>query len=1000
MSDRWTPTNILNLFLPASSSGSAGAPISPEISRSLTELYESSDLENVTEVSTRISDYVQQYTSVLTTALAEPATVSPLRQAYRRSASVLTAFDPCKIKPVGKTTESGDAAKELVDDIVEVYDPPTLKQRWMLEPTIRADVLREFGTKQELITALEANPTGRPETVLQKVLELYINEAPVPIFDLLPQEQLAAHLQAVRWLESTSLNLPSTSAIQDAIDQREVPAVFSKMAGKNFVGREEELAVLRDYVEVLPASTNLRGIQRQVRRWLGLQRKPPLVIYGPGGVGKTTLISRFLLDHMHVPKEFKFPYVYLDFDNPRVSPGQSDSILTEAVRQLSIQYPNARAEFQAFLDVERESYDFEAPDSTDAILEYSAPAQEAQAADSLSRFAQLVNSIVKRNSKQGDYSLPLLIVLDTYEEVQYRGLRNEIKLWNLLDAIGSQFPTLRLVIFGRAPLDQLPTTSTQTTMQALSEFKRNSGVLFLKKLGIDDAGVAGELFDSVGGNPLSLKLAAEIYNREGAKTDLVKRDWVRSLFFFKASELLVQGQLYQRILNHIHDPDVRKLAHPGLVLRRITAELIQKVLAVPCGIDVPNEQRAKELFEALGREVALVMPESDGSLVHRADLRPKMLEFIERDKPVQAEEISELAVKYYLNKTRLEDRAEEIYHRLKLKQPANVVQGRWISGVEQFLRNVLPELPVESRPILGSLLGISVTSADLKAADLAVWEGYTERSADELIKLGHNEDALKKLAERTERTKGSPLYRIEARALASLQRLKEAEVAVQKALKAAAASGRRTELLDCVFLAAEISQQLKSKKRADEYLEQAFEIATGLNDRTKQILALLHRLRLRSNKKQDPEAAGLILELATLLGALPEIDWMSNKQLVRASVSMLGPDYADFFVRMIRRVGIGTLDPKQLSTLADGLTQLQKSKAVEQLTKDFAKTVGLTRTSAVSEIVPALQSSTRLDEFLEKLVPAMLTTPELAKQMWARFGSLFEQTKIQETQEA
>ena len=996
MSDRWTPTNILNLFRPVTEE-SASTPISPEVSRTLTELFESSDLENLAEVPTQISDYVQQYTSVLSPALAESAPVSPLRQAYRRSASVLTAFDPCKINPVEETVEPGDAAKELVDDIVEVYDPPTWNQRWMLEPTIRVAVLREFGTKQELIAALEANPTGRPETVVQKALELYINEDPVPIFDLLPQEQLAAHLQAVRWLEATSLNLPKTDAIQDTIDQREVPAVFSKMAGNNFVGREEELGLLRDYVEVLPASTNLRGIQRQVRRWLGLERKPPLVIYGPGGVGKTTLISKFLLDHMNVPEDFKFPYVYLDFDNPRVSPGHSDSILTEAVRQLSIQYPNARTEFQEFLDVERESQAVDAPDSSDAILEYSGPAREAQAADSLSRFAQLVNSIVKRNSKQGDYSLPLLIVLDTYEEVQYRGLRNEIKLWNLLDAIQSQFPTLRLVIFGRAPLDQLPTTSTQTTVQALSEFKRDAAVLFLNKLGIADSGVAGELFDSVGGNPLSLKLAAEIYNREGAKTDLIKRDWVRSLFFFKASELLVQGQLYQRILNHIHDPDVRKLAHPGLVLRRITAELIRKVLAVPCGIEVPDDERAKELFAALGREVALVVPESDGSLAHRADLRPKMLEFIERDKPVQAEQISTLAVEYYLNKERLEDRAEEIYHRLKLKQPANVVQARWISGVEQFLRNVLPELPVESRPILGSLLGIRVSGADLKAADLAVWEGYTARSTDELIKLGHNEEALKQLAQRTERTKGSPLYRIEARALASMKRLKEAEVAVQKALKATAASGRRSELLDCVFLAAEISLQLKSKKRADEYLKQAFEIATGLNDRTKQILALLHRLRIRSNKKQpepDSEAAGLILELATLLGALPEIDWMSNKQLVRASVSMLGPDYADFFVRMIRRVGIGTLDPKQLSSLAEGVAKLQKSAPVQQLTKDFAKTFSLPSKATVSEIVPALQTQLRLEEFLVKLVPLMLNTPDLAKQMWSKFASLFEHTSI------
>ncbi len=1004
MSDRWTPTNILKLFR-APSDETGGAPISAEISQGVTELFESNDPSAAPEASRKISDYLKHFSSVSNEPASETATVSALRQALRRSASVLTAFDPCKIKPTGQTADPDKTAQELFDDVVEVYDPPTPNQRWMLEPTIRSEVLREFGTKDELVAALDANPSWRPATVLQRVLESYINQNPLPMFDLLPQDQLAAHLQAVRWLEPTTLTLPKPETIQEAIDQREVPAVFSKMAGENFIGRVSELSLLRDYLEVLPASSGLQMVHRQVRKWLGLKTKPPLVIYGAGGVGKTTLISKFLLDHMRVPEGFKFPYVYLDFDNPRLSASDPNSILTEAVRQLSIQYPDAKTDFEEFLNVEQQRNTFHSLDESDSIVGFRGAEQESQAADSLSRFAQLVTSIIKRVGKngEGDYSLPLLIVLDTYEEVQYRGLRNEIQLWNLLDSIQANFPTLRLVIFGRAPLDIVPTSSTKTQMHPLSEFDRDSAVMFLKKMRIDDSAVAAELYDSVGGNPLSLKLAAEIYAREGAGTDLVKRDWLRSVFFFKASEVLIQGQLYQRILNHIHDQDVRKIAHPGLVLRRITPELIKDVLAGPCNIDVPTLDRASQLFNAFAREVALVTLTPEGVLIHRPDLRQKMLEFIERDKPAAAEQISRLAVNYYSPRETLQDRAEEIYHRLKLRDDAETIGSRWLPGIEPFLRNSINELPVESRSMLASYLGITISTEDVNAAGIAEWERYTAREAEELVKLGHYTQALEKIRRRKSRTKNSPLHRIEARALVSMKKLREAEKAIQNALKAAAASGRRSELLDCVFLAAEIAQRLKQRKRADEYLKQAAGIAEGLSDRPKQILAVLHRLRLKAQKKQtkpDPEEATLTAELATLLSSLPDPDWIANKNLVRASVSMLGSDYPDFFVRMFRRVGIGELDRKQLITLTRMLSSLQHSPSVKQFTRQFAKTLKLPEDAKLNEIVAALQTNRRLDEFLEKLVLLMAQAEDILIPQWSMFGSLFMQTSIEEDEHA
>ena len=41
---------------------------------------------------------------------------------------------------------------------------------------------------------------------------------------------------------------------------------------------------------------------------------------------------------------------------------------------------------------------------------------------------------------------------------------------------------------------------------------------------------------------------------------------------------VLQGVLFRRILGHIHTPEIRQLAHPGLVLRRITPDLIKEVL--------------------------------------------------------------------------------------------------------------------------------------------------------------------------------------------------------------------------------------------------------------------------------------------------------------------------------------------------------------------------------------------------------------------------------------
>jgi cellulose synthase operon protein C len=127
----------------------------------------------------------------------------------------------------------------------------------------------------------------------------------------------------------------------------------------------------------------------------------------------------------------------------------------------------------------------------------------------------------------------------------------------------------------------------------------------------------------VGGSPLSLTLAARIYHQTGLSgvDTIARRKWL----MFSIKEAEVQAALYWRFLDQI-DEDLRPLAHPGLILRRIDADVILKVLAGPCGLSL-TETKAQDLFGRLKEEVTLVSPNPDGTdaVRHLADLRRFML---------------------------------------------------------------------------------------------------------------------------------------------------------------------------------------------------------------------------------------------------------------------------------------------------------------------------------------------------------------------------------------
>ena len=100
------------------------------------------------------------------------------------------------------------------------------------------------------------------------------------------------------------------------------------------------MEALREYVNVIAAETVggkfARGVKR-ARRFVSLEARGAMTVWGIGGMGKTALISRFMLEHARTAAS-RFPFAYLDFDRATISPRRRAELLAEMCFQTSTQF--------------------------------------------------------------------------------------------------------------------------------------------------------------------------------------------------------------------------------------------------------------------------------------------------------------------------------------------------------------------------------------------------------------------------------------------------------------------------------------------------------------------------------------------------------------------------------------------------------------------------------------------------------------------------------------
>jgi len=623
-------------------------------------------------------------------------------RAYREAAAVLESIaDLEQLRPAGPAP-AGQAAELLEPDLVRTTGS-ACHGTVMLRPQVRAETISDLVADGRVGKALDANPRER-SGLLQGQLERYLTGPPGPLARTLPE--LEATLQVAVWLAGVVDGVPEVAEVQARVEYLRLLAQFEALAGDEvFRGRRRELDRLRGYIGVVAQESTGRRVGKRLTQWAMPERQPAISISGIGGAGKSSLVARFMLEHTRLAEEERIPFGYLDFARISLDVGEPVGLCRELLRQLDLQFPEQHfARGFGFLDDwrPRRSGDGSRVDTADTI----GPAMSV-----------LTDILGMLRSRLGPR--PYVIVLDTFEEIQYQGEERAFPFWELLSRMQDGAPFLRVVAAGRAPVESLVLAGREPRQIVLGDLDVDAAAAFLETQGIADPLLQRGFVETFGCMPLSLKLATSLAARTpGGAAALLGPD-ADGLALAAASDEVLQARLYGRILDWIADERVCRLAHPGLTLRRINPDIILNVLNEPCELLITSIDEATSLFGQLRRETSLVSVDSgDGDLVHRPDLRRVMLTMMLAGSPAQAEEIHRRALAWYGGDAflgrGLREQAEYVYHWLQLRHPDSDDTGihRALNQreVRASIQAAVDEFPVETQLWLAAL-GFKVSAA-------------------------------------------------------------------------------------------------------------------------------------------------------------------------------------------------------------------------------------------------------------------------------------------------
>lgn len=679
-----------------------------------------------------------------------PQVGRPEVEAIREVAAVSGAVRPADL--VGRQSDAGRRA-EMLGGIAAEFDRAVVDglMTWTMRSTHRSITLEQLATTAARLAAalrraehVKTDPAGH---VLRRLLaegpHADLGTARLPDH-VVGEASTADAVQALLWAmgaKDVDSILARTSAVVH------VESVLDSYAGlltHGVIGRDRERRRLEAFIQA-PEKADVAGV-------------PILTLTGIGGTGKSTLLGDVLrprLESLVTGREAP-AVVVIDLDRVAFRPDAEVELSFEVTRQLEVAWPElavALAEARAA--------------ETRSRIDRRELGSGVLWTEGLARSSSLLEWMVGdllRDSTRGD--APVLLVLDTFEEWQRaRPFYGPRSTWNDPEDVMAEWldrlrrsmgiSGLRVVVSGRAEFSRIPGESVE-----LGELDAASAGELLVRLGVErDA--ATRLAAQVGGNPLTLHVAARFVGR----LDLKEREsfLVADAMDPELDEELRRAVLYDRFLDHIGDGQVRKLAHPGLVLRRVTPELVKEVLAEPCGFAAMTTAEATDLVDRLADEVWLVRRADDGSLHHLPEVRRAMLAHMSHDPDTRdrIRTIHERAAAWYhpqvidVTEPPTMENVEAYYHRMMLEteRPSPAVDEWTAQDLPLAERNYhirfarelgesVSELAPAVEAQLRLLRGDRLEPEQAALLPDGLWVRHVEVTGSSFVELGEPEAAL------------------------------------------------------------------------------------------------------------------------------------------------------------------------------------------------------------------------------------------------------------------
>ena len=383
------------------------------------------------------------------------------------------------------------------------------------------------------------------------------------------------------------------------------------------------------------------------------------------------------------------------------------TILIEALRQINIQYAgnenliNRITEQISELIFNNNYFDSEESDFNN-VRDIRRQSFNASSASTRSYIYNTLEDIISEYDMEISSigNKPILIVFDSFEEMQYKASSSELhSFFSFIQEISSKIPRVRPIFAGRSELGvYVKNIKFQTLL--INDFDSDSAKTFLSKCGVKDNKVKDLIYRIFGGNPLMLNLA----------TNLIKKDD----FNIKEVEKIKGAKwqyLVNRILGHIRDEKVRKIAVPGMLVRYVNIDVIKEILAQPTKLYASDNKEIRRIFDELKKEVSLISKSTGGNeFSFRQDLRMMCEDMIVDQYPEESKTIRQNAIDYYSkydtikNTTkRKKHQAEYYFHQMKSGEIPQDLTPEVYEELHSYLEQSIIELPKKSMDYLNLL---------------------------------------------------------------------------------------------------------------------------------------------------------------------------------------------------------------------------------------------------------------------------------------------------------